>query len=585
LVRNLLDSDRGVASCEECSTLPKPPLCVQGAWSSLGSKTAESVARNLARIGGVGAGSLVLDVGSGCGSRLAGLCRAFGARGVGVDVAGGLVRWANERWAPTGAAFCPSDPARLEWLPAAKFDVALSVGVLHRLTQTCRLRCARDGSRCEAPLGHSDCGGPCSAIRAMARATRAGGVVIVDHLDGSFPRSAWPRCLAGTDVDFLTLPSHRLHAAELGGSSPWGEAFYALIVVPSDGTAAGDAARRASAERVLRALAPASVPVTAARPRQFNAAPGASVDRRERAKARIESVLDVVGQRGWDAPVDFSGGSLGAPLQALAARAYKVWSPGPGESARWQAVYEFDGATVTLWMEPEGEPPIRADLLGGFLLLCDALPGHWHGTGNPAMKVDGACGARLHVAWRFTVPLARLTPNVDSGEPRSEKASRSASFDARLGTSSPTTNARQRGAAARPDLERGSFALYRTIKGPMTTTVDALGGQHEDYGTLLDVGRSAEGHTSFYVPDFSQHAYYELGIQMLERRSGQRPTYGSPSARAGDAWDRVRAERPPWEWAEAAAEPSIRSERAPEGLVPVGGRASLRFRVAQGRVI
>jgi len=75
-------------------------------------------------------GASVLDWGAGCGHKLTWAAQLYGLDGLGIDIVGESIRWAQEH---AIGHFCEVDGRFLEWLPDDRFDGVISYAALMHL--------------------------------------------------------------------------------------------------------------------------------------------------------------------------------------------------------------------------------------------------------------------------------------------------------------------------------------------------------------------------------------------------------------------------------------------------------------------
>lgn len=105
----------------------------KGMWREAMSDVHKCVLITVAHIMDFRPGQLVLDWGSGCGHKLSWAKQLFGVDGVGLDVEGKAVQWAQQH---SAGIFCHADGRNLEWLPAEAFDHVISYAALYHLPKT-----------------------------------------------------------------------------------------------------------------------------------------------------------------------------------------------------------------------------------------------------------------------------------------------------------------------------------------------------------------------------------------------------------------------------------------------------------------
>eukprot|EP00929_Paragymnodinium_shiwhaense_P087128 TRINITY_DN47416_c0_g1_i1.p1 TRINITY_DN47416_c0_g1~~TRINITY_DN47416_c0_g1_i1.p1 ORF type:complete len:463 (-),score=56.26 TRINITY_DN47416_c0_g1_i1:49-1437(-) len=115
--------DRAAEPSKQCQSS-------RGMWREAMSDVHKCVLITVGHHLGFRPGQRMLDWGSGCGHKLTWAKQLFDIDGVGLDVEGGAVAWAQRHSAGT---FCHADGRDLSWLPDLTFDYVFSYAALYHL--------------------------------------------------------------------------------------------------------------------------------------------------------------------------------------------------------------------------------------------------------------------------------------------------------------------------------------------------------------------------------------------------------------------------------------------------------------------
>ena len=147
-----------------------------GIWHAITIKDHEDILETVGGLIQAKRGDLVFDWGAGCGHQLEFLTDKFGTAGLGIDVSRLSVAYALENTTRANE-FCVADGSKLEWIPDATFDSAMSFGsIYHVYNQTLF----------------------CSVLQQLVRITKPGGFVYNGWTeDTEYPRSELTECING----------------------------------------------------------------------------------------------------------------------------------------------------------------------------------------------------------------------------------------------------------------------------------------------------------------------------------------------------------------------------------------------------
>lgn len=111
----------------------------RGMWREEASDVHKCVLITVAHMMNFRPGQLVLDWGSGCGHSLTWAKMLFDVDGLGIDIEGNAVGWAQDH---SAGIFCHVDGRNLRWIPDGIFDHVISYAALYHLTKADQCRTA-----------------------------------------------------------------------------------------------------------------------------------------------------------------------------------------------------------------------------------------------------------------------------------------------------------------------------------------------------------------------------------------------------------------------------------------------------------